>query len=163
MPCTQTWRLEIPENKISDFFCTENGILIKSCEDALKLTKTGHQELTELFLSTFNIKTSKDEGRDTKTSKFNWKEDSTPPAGWKGRSKQGKIAVLLDPQGNRFKTRRAVLHHCIKNTESSELIKKIQSCLVHEEWKENIELPAGWMYKNKKKTFFFQERELLPK
>ena len=58
------------------------------------------------------------EVKEKKPSKFDWKEDSTPPAGWKGRSKQGTIAAPLDPQENQFKTRRAALHHCIKNKES---------------------------------------------
>ena len=51
------WKFQ--KTKFQILFCTENGILIKSCEEALKHIKTEHQELAKPFFSAFKTKTSK--------------------------------------------------------------------------------------------------------
>ena len=129
--------------KLQTYFCTDKGILLKSCDEAFKHIKSEHEAMTEQFLSAFKIQSSKDAARG------GWMTSDTVPIGWKVRKAEGKKAKMffLSPQGIQFSSKVKALQHLIREKYDEEEIRMMRGTILNDKYKEDPSLPVGWMYR----------------
>ena len=92
-----------------------------------------------------------------------WTSDQTLPEGWLQKivkiGEKKSFQYLLSHDGQKFRGKRSVLQHMIKNNYSQVDIMKIRSSLKHDGWDYHQNLPENWMYKLRGQRLLFCSSE----
>merc|ERR1712240_877233 len=80
-----------------------------------------------------------------------WSDDANLPPGWKWKIPEGKTDKVscLSPDGSQFQSRKPSSVNMIKNNHNEEAIVEMKKTLTIEDVEENVNLPAGWLYKER--------------
>ena len=76
-------------------------------------------------------------------------DDTSLPPGWKWKIAEGETnkVFCLSPDGSHFQSRKPSSVNMINNNRNEEAIAEMTKTLTIENFEKNVNLPAGWLYK----------------